>query len=126
MIFIQSTAPASLSAQAGGNVLGEQQEVSEKTLFQNRDYPVLNEYRAVLGGLFGRMYGLSSQQLRFLSLLKNHVRDYCTIEMRQLFEQPFTHIHNEGVTGVFPDLEQIVQLQKIVEELGVVTDAATV
>ncbi|MEL3196495.1 hypothetical protein R9O35_00530 [Escherichia coli] len=49
-----------------------------------------------------------------------------TIEMRQLFEQPFTHIHNEGVTGVFPDIEQIARLQKIVEELGVVTDAATV
>lgn len=44
---------------------------------------------------------LTSQQLRFLSLLKNHIRDYGTIEMRQLFEQPFTHIHNEGVTGVF-------------------------
>ena len=44
----------------------------------------------------------------------------------QLFEQPFTHIHNEGVTGVFPDIEQIARLQKIVEELGVVTDAATV
>ncbi|MBY8391858.1 hypothetical protein, partial [Escherichia coli] len=39
---------------------------------------------------------------------------------------PFTHIHNEGVTGVFPDIEQIARLQKIVEELGVVTDAATV
>lgn len=69
---------------------------------------------------------LTSQQLRFLSLLKNHIRDYGTIEMRQLFEQPFTHIHNEGVTGVFPDIEQIARLQKIVEELGVVTDAATV
>jgi type I restriction enzyme R subunit len=44
----------------------------------------------------------------------------------ELFEQPFTHIHNEGVTGVFPDIEQIARLQKIVEELGVVTDAATV
>lgn len=50
---------------------------------------------------------LTSQQLRFLSLLKNHIRDYGTIEMRQLFEQPFTHIHNEGVTGVFPDSSQI-------------------
>ncbi|HCN9589074.1 TPA: DEAD/DEAH box helicase, partial [Escherichia coli] len=69
---------------------------------------------------------LTSQQLRFLSLLKNHIRDYGTIEMRQLFEQPFTHIHNEGVTGVFPDIAQIARLQKIVEELGVVTDAATV
>ncbi|WP_140413156.1 hypothetical protein, partial [Escherichia coli] len=64
--------------------------------------------------------------LRFLTLLKNHSRDYGTIEMRQLFEQPFTHIHNEGVTGVFPDIAQIARLQKIVEELGVVTDAATV
>ena len=53
-----------LAAKAGGHVLGEQQEITEKTLFQNRDYPVLNEYRSVLGGLFGRMYGLSSQQLQ--------------------------------------------------------------
>ena len=53
-----------LAAKAGGQVLGEQQEITEKTLFQNRDYPVLNEYRSVLGGLFGRMYGLSSQQLQ--------------------------------------------------------------
>lgn len=51
-----------LSARAGGHIVGEQIEVSEKSLFQNRDYPVLNEYRAVLGGLFGRMYGLSAAQ----------------------------------------------------------------
>ncbi|AGU50504.1 hypothetical protein VAPA_1c34180 [Variovorax paradoxus B4] len=52
-----------LSAQAGGRVVGEQQEVAQATLFQNRDYPVLNEYRAVFGGLFRRMYGLSPAQL---------------------------------------------------------------
>ena len=52
-----------LAAQAGGRVLGEQVEVSQATLFQNRDYPVLNEYRAVFGGLFARMYGLSPAQL---------------------------------------------------------------
>lgn len=52
-----------LSAQAGGRVVGEQQEVAQATLFQNRDYPVLNEYRAVFGGLFRRMYGLSPVQL---------------------------------------------------------------
>ena len=33
------------------------------TLHQNRDYPLLNEYRAVLGGLFARMYGLDGAQL---------------------------------------------------------------
>lgn len=53
-----------LSAQAGGKVLGEQIEVTEKALFQNRDYPVLNEYRALLGGLFARMYGLNAAQLQ--------------------------------------------------------------
>lgn len=53
-----------LSAQAGGKVVGEQIEVTEKALFQNRDYPVLNEYRALLGGLFARMYGLNSQQVQ--------------------------------------------------------------
>ena len=52
-----------LSAQAGGRVLGEQQALAPGTLFQDRDLPVLNEYRAVLGGLFRRMYGLSPAQL---------------------------------------------------------------
>ncbi len=43
----------------GGRVAGEQVRVEEATLFQNRDFPVLNEYREVLGGLFARMYDLS-------------------------------------------------------------------
>jgi len=47
----------------GGRVAGEQTRLTQATLFQNRDYPVLNEYRAVLAGLFGRMYGLSATQL---------------------------------------------------------------
>ena len=47
----------------GGRIAGEQVALRSETLFQNRDYPVLNEYRAVLGGLFGRMYGLSAARL---------------------------------------------------------------
>lgn len=45
---------------AGGRVVGEQQALTASTLFQNRDYPVLNDYRSVLGGLFARMYGLNA------------------------------------------------------------------
>jgi uncharacterized protein (DUF1501 family) len=52
-----------LAAQSGGRVVGEQVAVSKAALFQNRDYPVRNEYRAVFGGLFSRMYGLSQAQL---------------------------------------------------------------
>lgn len=47
----------------GGQVLGEQVRVEQATLFQNRDYPVLNEYRALFGGLFARMYGLNAGQV---------------------------------------------------------------
>jgi len=46
----------------GGAVLGEQQRVAQHSLFQDRDFPVLNDYRAVLGGLFRRLWGLSPAQ----------------------------------------------------------------
>jgi uncharacterized protein (DUF1501 family) len=46
----------------GGLILGAQQQVSRGTLFQDRDYPVLNDYRAVLGGLFRSLWGLSTAQ----------------------------------------------------------------
>jgi uncharacterized protein (DUF1501 family) len=46
----------------GGAIAGEQQLVNRGTLFQDRDFPVLNDYRAVLGGLFRPLWGLSSNQ----------------------------------------------------------------
>jgi uncharacterized protein (DUF1501 family) len=48
----------------GGRVVGRQVELVAANLNQNRDYPVLNEYRAVLGGLFARMYGLPQGRLQ--------------------------------------------------------------
>ena len=47
----------------GNRVAGEQVRVEQSTLFQNRDYPVFNEYRAVLGGLFARQFGLNAGQI---------------------------------------------------------------
>jgi uncharacterized protein (DUF1501 family) len=46
----------------GGRIAGEQQRVDRSTLFQDRDFPVLNDYRAVLGGLFRTLWGLSLDQ----------------------------------------------------------------
>jgi uncharacterized protein (DUF1501 family) len=46
----------------GGSIRGEQQRLARGTLFQDRDYPVLNDYRAVLGGLFHSMWDLSPSQ----------------------------------------------------------------
>jgi uncharacterized protein (DUF1501 family) len=47
---------------SGGAIVGEQQRVVRNTLFQDRDYPVLNDYRSVLGGLFRTLWGLSPDQ----------------------------------------------------------------
>ncbi|MEB0043263.1 MULTISPECIES: DUF1501 domain-containing protein [unclassified Pseudomonas] len=48
----------------GGRIVGEQVAVNQNTLLQNRDYPVLNNYRDLLGGLLGRTWGLSTSQLQ--------------------------------------------------------------
>jgi uncharacterized protein (DUF1501 family) len=47
---------------SGGRIAGEQQSVERASLFQDRDYPVLNDYRAVLGGLFRSMWSLTPAQ----------------------------------------------------------------
>jgi uncharacterized protein (DUF1501 family) len=47
----------------GGKIAGEQKRVERAMLFQDRDYPVLNEYRTVLGGVVARLYGLSPDRL---------------------------------------------------------------
>lgn len=48
----------------GQRIVGEQAPVDEPHLFQNRDYPVLTDYRSLLGGLFQRMYGLDQKGLQ--------------------------------------------------------------
>lgn len=48
----------------GGRMAGNQTKVDRPNLFQDRDYPVLNEYRAVFGGLFASLWGLSSDQVQ--------------------------------------------------------------
>jgi uncharacterized protein (DUF1501 family) len=48
----------------GARVVGAQVRITPATLFQNRDYPVLNNYRAVLGGLFQRLWGLNGEAVQ--------------------------------------------------------------
>ena len=48
---------------AGGRIAGRQQRITRATLFQDRDLPVLNDYRGVIGGLARAMWNLSDSQL---------------------------------------------------------------
>jgi uncharacterized protein (DUF1501 family) len=50
----------------GGRIVGEQQPVKRSTLLQDRDFPVLNDYRAVLGGLFKPLWSLSKAQSAYV------------------------------------------------------------
>jgi uncharacterized protein (DUF1501 family) len=50
----------------GGRIAGEQVRVAHDTLFQDRDYPVLNNYRSVLASVFGTLWGLGPQQLEVI------------------------------------------------------------
>lgn len=47
----------------GGRVVGRQEKVDEAHLFQNRDFPVLTDVRALLGGLVKRQFGLDAAAL---------------------------------------------------------------
>jgi uncharacterized protein (DUF1501 family) len=50
----------------GGRIAGEQQPVERRMLLQDRDFPVLNDYRAVLGGLFKPLWSLSTAQSAYV------------------------------------------------------------
>jgi uncharacterized protein (DUF1501 family) len=47
---------------SGGRIVGEQQRLERANLFQDRDYPVLNDYRGVLAGIFRSLWGLTPAQ----------------------------------------------------------------
>jgi type I restriction enzyme, R subunit len=67
---------------------------------------------------FAQQYKLDSTQLRFLDLLKNHIRDFGAIELDQLYESPFTALDKDGLDGVFPDEHQAEELVAIVESFS--------
>jgi uncharacterized protein (DUF1501 family) len=48
----------------GGRIVGDQVKITAETLNENRDYPVLTDYRSLLGGLFQRVYGLDQARLQ--------------------------------------------------------------
>ena len=67
---------------------------------------------------FAQSHALNSTQLRFLSMLKEHVRQYGALNLNQLFQAPFTSIHTEGLGGVFPIEKQSDEVIQLVCSFG--------
>ena len=57
---------------------------------------------------------LNSQQQRFITMLKNHLCRFGTINVTDLYEQPFIGVHGDGLDGVFsePQADALVALIK--------------
>ena len=62
-----------------------------------------------------RYPSLSSNQVSFLNLLKNHISRYGSIEVGQLYETPFTALHSDGLDGVFTDEKMIHDLIAVID-----------
>lgn len=67
---------------------------------------------------FAQSHPLTSQQLRFLAMLKDHIRQFGAIAVAQLFDAPFNSLHAEGLGGVFPNQTQLDELVTLVRDFG--------
>lgn len=57
---------------------------------------------------------LTADQVRFISLLKNHISRYGAIQPERLYDSPFTSISSDGPDGIFND-EQMNDLLRLVQ-----------
>lgn len=58
---------------------------------------------------------LSSQQLRFLQVLQNHIAQNGGIELDRIFEAPFTHFYTEDLDDLFPETQAVDELLDIIK-----------
>lgn len=60
---------------------------------------------------------LKANQLQFLALVEQQIVKSGGIEVAQLYEQPFTSVHNLGLEGVFPESQDAEELLSIITQL---------
>jgi len=61
---------------------------------------------------------MNAKQQRFIGLLKNHLVRYGAVSIEQLYEQPFTSVHDMGLDGVFSKAEADV-IQQFIRKFDV-------
>ena len=61
---------------------------------------------------------ISAKQLRFIGMLKNHLVRYGAIQIDQLYQEPFTQIHDMGLEGVFSE-QQADVIEQFIKQFDV-------
>lgn len=99
-----------------------------REFFPDTAIPLAHILRAIVGldheaveskfTAFAQSHALSSQQLRFLAMLKDHIRQFGAIAVAQLFDAPFNTLHAEGLGGVFPKPNQLDEVVALVRSFG--------
>ncbi len=65
---------------------------------------------------FVHTHKLTSQQVKFLSVLKNLIAKNGGLEIERLYSDPFTTIHPDGLDGVFTDPKDADELASIIAQ----------
>ena len=60
---------------------------------------------------------IGATQIRFLDMLKNHIKKYEANEIDRLYEAPFTIIDHDAIDGVFKD-DQVDDLPEIINQIN--------
>lgn len=60
---------------------------------------------------------LKANQLQFLALVEQHIVKSGGMDVAQLYQQPFTSVHNLGLEGVFPEPREAEELLSIISTL---------
>ena len=99
-----------------------------REFFPDTAVPVTQILRSIVGldhdaveakfTAFAQANALNSQQLRFLALLKEHIRQFGAISLGQLFDAPFNTLHTEGLGGVFPNQNQLNEVVRLARGFG--------
>lgn len=60
---------------------------------------------------------LSADQITFVNMIIDYLTKNGMIKKDMLFEPPFNHLNDQGITGVFDDV-QVIQLIRIIDEVN--------
>jgi len=61
---------------------------------------------------------MNSKQQRFIGMLQNHIIRYGSIQISQLYDAPFTQVHDMGLDGVFSE-QQADVIQDFIAQFDV-------